>query len=674
MLRDDHRAADFDPSRYFPAPDVAPSPPEPAPRRRRWPLVVALLFGALVAYLLVTAPLSKSLQPIAAPGITLLSSDGTPIARRGAVTDQPVDLAALPDHVGQAFVAIEDRRFYDHPGIDLWGIGRAAARNLLAGSLREGGSTITQQLAKLAFLNSDRTAARKLRELMLAFWLEAWLSKDQILSRYVSSAYFGDNVYGLRAAAHHYFSRDPEDLTVEQAALLAGLMKAPSRLAPTSNLSGARERADLVLAAMAELGFISEADARDHPRIRLKVAPVREIATGTYFADWVFPQARAAAEAGYGEQEIVTTLDDDIQRAAVAAVRRAGLGGAQVALVAMRPDGEVVAMVGGKSYKASRFNRATQAQRQPGSTFKRFVYLAALRAGMTPDDRILDAPVTIGDWSPKNSDGRYRGLISLREAFAVSSNAAAVRLSERVGRDQVVKAARDLGVTAPLTGEPSLALGTSGVSLLEMTAAYAAVAGGRYPVKARGLPEAEAGWLEGLMRRGGTMSRRTVQPMLLDLLGTAVERGTGRAAALGTRTYGKTGTTQDSRDAIFIGFAGDLVAAVWVGNDDNTARAGASGGGLPARIWRDFMVRAKPAGVEVAPTGRRAPRVELPPAEVTVPLDELGIDVGAEIGPDGVTFSTSPQQVPPPGEQPPADIPFIAPPPPEIDEVPPEAI
>lgn len=655
-------------------PPLAEAPPRRSRRRWRIAAVFLALFLALFAYLAVTAPLSKSLQPIAAPGLTLLSAEGKPIARRGAITDDPVDVADLPAHVPNAFLAIEDRRFYNHMGVDPWGIGRAAVKNLLAGSVREGGSTITQQLAKLAFLSSDRTAARKLQEAILAFWLEGWLTKDEILSRYLSSVYFGDNVYGLRAAAKHYFSKDPEDLTVGQAAMLAGLVKAPSRLAPTANLKGARERSKVVLAAMVEAGALTEQEADAVPTVKLKVGPMEDLPTGTYFADWVFPQARAAAEAAYGEQTIQTTLEDDLQRAAVAAVRRAGLGGAQVALVAMRPDGRVVAMVGGKNYKASAFNRATQARRQPGSTFKLFVYLAALRAGMSPDTRVLDEPLTIGDWAPKNSDNRYRGPITLREAFAVSSNVAAVRISEEVGRDAVIQAARDLGVTSPLTDQPSLALGTSGVSLIEMVSAYAAVASGNYPVKARGLAAAEdEGWFESIRSRFRRFNERSTWPSLLELLAASVEGGTSRAAALPVKTFGKTGTSQDHRDAIFIGFAGDLVAGVWIGNDDNTPLRGIQGGGLPARIWRDFMStavqgarhRAAPAAPEPEP--RIVPAEELPNASISVPIEGTGYDVGLQVGENGVTVSAQPN-----GQEPPlpVDIPpvQIAPPPPPTKE------
>ncbi|PWG01611.1 transglycosylase domain-containing protein [Sphingosinicella humi] len=658
---------------------AVPVPPEgEAPRpRRHWKIAAALLaaFLLLFAYLAVTAPLSKSLQPIAAPSLTLLSADGTPIARRGAITDDPVSVADLPAHVPNAFLAIEDRRFHNHSGIDPWGILRAAARNALAGGVVEGGSTITQQLAKLAFLSSDQTATRKLREALIAVWLEAWLSKEEILSRYLSSVYFGDNVYGLRAASHHYFDRPPEDLTVGQAAMLAGLMKAPSRLNPTSNLEGARERTQVVLNAMVEAGMLTAEEAADVPPVKLDLGPAKDLPKGSYFADWVFPEARAAVEWGYGEQTIETTLEDDLQRQAVNAVRRANLNGAQVALVAMRPDGRVVAMIGGKSYRKSPFNRATQAVRQPGSAFKLFVYLAALRAGMTPESMILDEPVTIDEWTPENSDDRYDGLITLREAFARSSNVAAVRLQERIGRQNVIEAARDLGISTELKPTPSLALGTSGTKLIEMVAAYAAVANGNYPVRPHGLPAAEAGWFESMRSRFRRFNERSTWPMLLDLLWSAANDGTGRAAALRVETFGKTGTTQDNRDAIFIGFAGDLVTGVWVGNDDNSPLAGnIHGGGLPARIWRDFMSNA----IDLPPARRptRQPQREEPEAPPTdgprliiPPADVGGLEMGVEITPDTVTITAEPpagQDDDAPTE--PVDIPIVAPPPP----VPPE--
>lgn len=630
----------FPEDRTHPAPGAVPveaTAPSPWPRRRK--IIKRSLLGLLIVFMLlfgwlaVTAPLSRSLQPIAPPSITLLSADGKPIARKGAIIDKPVVIAQLPKHVPQAFLAIEDRRFYNHLGVDPIAIGRAAWRNLLAGGVREGGSTITQQLAKVAFLNADRTAARKLREVLIAFWLEAWLSKDEILARYLSNVYFGDNVYGLRAASLHYFNRPPERLGAAQAAMLAGLLKAPSRLAPTVNLKGARERAAVVADAMVEAGYLSQAERDAMSPVKLNVRPVKTMASGTYFADWVLPEARDRSGQVYEQQTVKTTLDSGLQRMAEQAVRRAALGGAEVAMVVMRPDGRVVAMVGGKRYSDGAFNRATQARRQPGSTFKLFVYLAALREGMTPDTMIADEPVTIGNYTPRNDGGRYRGEITLRQAFAWSSNVAAVRLAEQVGQEDVVRAARDLGVTSPLHTEPSMALGTSGMTLLELTSAYAAVAGNRYPVKAHGLPDAERTWFARLVDRQRSLGDDTHE-MMLELLSAAANDGTGRSAALRTRTYGKTGTTQDNRDAIFVGFAGDLVTGVWVGNDDNSPLAGVAGGGLPARIWRDFMGRAlndaPPAAAEREPKGGLDIDLGNMALNAQIGDVELGIDIANE--------------------------------------------
>ncbi|MDV3458767.1 PBP1A family penicillin-binding protein [Sphingomonas sp. HF-S4] len=671
-----------------PAPDpfwrAAPPPPPPPPPeepggdadevpagkrfrfRFRWRWVswalagLILLFVLLVAWLAFTAPLSKSLQPPAPPSITLLSAEGTPIARRGADIAAPVDVTKLPDHVAQAFTAIEDRRFYSHLGVDPRGILRAFLHNTTSDGSSQGGSTITQQLAKNAFLTADRTMTRKLREVTIAFWLEAWLTKDEILSRYLSNVYFGDNVYGLRAAANHYFSVEPERLTLSQATLLAGLVKAPSRLAPTGNLKGARERQKLVIGAMVASGALTEAEAaRVRPAV-LRVSKDKELPSGTYFADWILPEARDRAGGVATEQTVRTTLETKLQQHAERAVRSAGLRKTQIALVAMRPDGRVVAMVGGKNYRESPFNRATQARRQPGSTFKLFVYLAALRSGMTPDSLVDDSPVTIGDWSPTNSDGRYAGKITLRQAFAKSSNVVAARLTNEIGVGRVIRAARDLGISTPIANEASIALGTSTVSLLELTAAYAAVANGSYPVRPRGLDDTESAddWLAARLGSATRLPGGQLED-LRSMLGTVVSAGTGRSAALSIPAFGKTGTTQDARDAWFIGYAGDLVAAVWIGNDDNTPIPGASGGGIPARVWRDFMMRA--LGVSLPP----APVEEEDIVNETT-LDDVLNSVGDFIEGTGVeTDVLGPRDRPfPPDEELPEDE--EGPPPPRL--------
>ncbi len=668
-------AAPFDPFDGLSGGDLPPGAPPRLPLRQRswwrWTMralaAFIVLFVITIGWLIFTAPLSKSLEPPVPPSITLLSAEGTPIARSGAIVGKPVDSTKLPDHVVDAFVAVEDRRFRSHWGIDPRGILRAFVNNVFTSNSAQGGSTITQQLAKNAFLSSKRTFGRKFQEVLIAFWLEAWLTKDEILSRYLSNVYFGDNQYGLDAAARHYFSRPATGLTTGQAAMLAGLVKAPSRLAPSSNLKGAQARQKVVIGTMVDAGLLTEAEAADIAPARLRLAKAKALPNGTYFADWVLPEARDQAGELGAVREVTTTLEMRMQRAAERAVRNAGLRQSQIAIVAMRTDGRVIAMVGGKNYADSPFNRATQARRQPGSTFKLFVYLAALRNGMTPDSTVLDEPVTIGEWSPKNNDGRYRGEITLRQAFARSSNVAAARLTKDVGPRAVIRAARDLGISTPIAEEASIALGTSTVSLLELTAAYAAIANGEAPVRPRGLSETdEPGWLARFSDMRRPLGRRELDGMR-ELLAASVSEGTGRGAALSVETFGKTGTTQDNRDALFVGYADGIVTAVWMGNDDNTSNPGLAGGGAPARVWRDFMAQA--LGVSARP--KPEPAVENL-SDVLIDEGENFIDapieiegsfggqgVGVRVNRDGSIEMTQPELAP--GEE------LEPPPPPERD-------
>ena len=627
-----------------------PPPPRRSWLRRWWKAVVALVFLTLVAlgiWLVVTAPLGRALEPLKNPSLVLLDAAGDPIARRGDYKEQPVTIAELPTFVPAAFVAIEDRRFYSHWGIDPQGIARAMFRNAEAGGVAQGGSTLTQQLAKTSFLSGDRTIKRKLQEVIIAFYLESRLSKDAILSRYLSSVYFGEGAYGLRAAARTYFDAEPRDLTLGEAAMLAGLVQAPSRLAPSRHLAAAQARERVVLAAMVADGAIS--------RGRAAAAGMAEVERGrdalpggSYFADWVLPQARASIDtAQYGDVAVQTTLDPALQAAAERAVAEtlANMRGAnvhQAALVAMRPDGRVVAMVGGADYRATTFNRATQAQRQPGSSFKLFVYLAALHAGMRTSDTIDDAPVTIGDWSPKNDEGKYRGRISLATAFAASSNVAAAKIMQEVGVEAVRKQARQLGVTVPLSNYQGLALGTSAVPLIELTSAYAAIAAGSYPVKPAGLARPRPpGFAETIRTTVAGLRPWPERAPMLELLQSAVRHGTGVAAALPIPTYGKTGTTQNHRDALFIGFAGDLVVGVWVGNDDNSPMTGAVvGGTVPARLWRRFMVAA------LGHEGLLRPPPVRSVASVVADVADVADAVGTAI--DGSGGPAEPDGAPPP--------------------------
>ncbi|TZF88488.1 transglycosylase domain-containing protein, partial [Cognatilysobacter lacus] len=601
------------------------SPTTPFPILRR--PVVRLVLAALAALVLLFAwaawrlPLDRALEPLPDPTLVLVDRNGVDFAKRGAVKEPPVDVRTLPAHVAGAVIAIEDRRFYHHFGVDPRGVARALLRNYRAGGVRQGGSTITQQLAKTAFLEPDRTFRRKIREALIAVYLETRLSKDEILSRYLSSIYFGDGVYGLRGAAHHYFGKEPEALSIGESAMLAGMIKAPSALSPTHDRKAALKRMRVVLAAMADAGVITKAQA-DAVRDPHVLASNERLTGGTWFADWVAPQAREAFDADYGEVRVRTTLDARMQKLAMQTVRHwlAGegrrVGASQAALVAMTPNGEVLALVGGRDYAASQFDRATQARRQPGSAFKLFTYYAALRRGSTPDSLIDDSPLKIGKWSPENYDGRYSGLIPLRDAFARSSNVAAARLAQQVGPQAVVQAARDLGVTSPLGTDPSIALGAYEVTLLELTSAYAAFAHGAAPITAHGLPGAAVA--------PPVPMDPNVRAMMLDMLWQVVDRGTGRAARLANLpTFGKTGTTQEHRDALFVGMAGDLVVGIWVGNDDGTPMKHVTGGSLPARIWHDFMTSA----VRIAPSGGALmrPLRALPP--VAVPDESM---VGGE--------------------------------------------
>ena len=604
----------------------------------KWGFRAALgIFLLLLGWLALLVPVSRTAEPLVPPPIILTTSDGSPIARMGPVMDRPVEVEELPDHVIHAFLAIEDRRFEDHWGIDPRGIARALWANATSGT-RQGGSTITQQLAKLTYLNSDQTWFRKAQELPIALWLEAWLTKDEILERYLSNAYFGDNVYGLRAASLHYFYRHPENLTLTQAAMLAGLVRAPSRLAPTRNLEGAQERERVVLNAMVEAGYLTreEADAVQPATVDHRPGP--QMPRGSYFAEWAIEEARASRDTGYEVVEIQTTLDRELQSLAERVTRQGAPSGAEVALVAMRPNGEVVAMVGGRDFETSPFNRATQATRQPGSTFKLIVYLAALQSGMTPDTMVEDTPIESGSYRPANAGERYRGSITLREAFARSSNVVAVRLYQRLGHEAVMEAAETLGLEREFPQNASIALGSGEMTLIELVTAYAAVANRTAPIP-HAIEQGEPGFFEALFDGRPSLPGRH-QRQLMEMLEAAVDDGTATAARLSVPAYGKTGTTQDSRDAVFVGFAGDLVVGVWIGNDDNSPLGNASGGGAPARIWRSFMVSAIP---DAAPRPRPQNTPPPPPDEPAeekpaVRLEEDGsITVDTDIGGGRIT-------------------------------------
>lgn len=620
-------------------------------RRRPWQIAggAVLVLAALIVFMVWSLPLGRALEPLPNPTLILVTADGKPFARRGSYKEQPVDVTELPKHVPAAFIAIEDRRFYSHWGVDLRAISRALSRNVSAGEVQQGGSTITQQLAKNAFLTNQRSLRRKAQEALIALYLESRLTKDEILSRYLSTVYFGDGVFGLRAAARHYFDKRPEELSLGEAAMLAGMVKAPSRLAPTENLPEARERARVVLASMVEVGAITPQEARRFRDARVR-AGREKLPVGSYFADWVSPQARRAFESAYGEVMVPTTLDSVLQDRAEEivsqALKRHGgyLHAGQAALVAMRPDGRVLAMVGGDDYRVSQFNRVT-AGRQPGSAFKLFVYQAALRQGMTPDSLVLDAPVTIGDWSPKNHEGHYANReVRLRNAFAGSSNVAAARLAQQVGRAAIIQAAKDMGVNGEFPPDLTLALGTGQSNLLDLTAAYAGVAAGTIPVTPYGVPQAKVA--------ATTRLPAKERDGLLDLLRSAVVFGTANGGNVSPYAHGKTGTTQDYRDALYVGFIGDMVIGVWVGNDDNSPMNGVAGAGLPAEIWRDFARFAMSRGA-VRVNGRQVGVAPAAPPPAAVPEAEI-LEVPPLEGEAPVEGAEPPAEAPAPEPEAPA--------------------
>jgi 1A family penicillin-binding protein len=568
---------------------------------------VGVLLVLIVAYSIATLPLEGGLQVDPTPSALVIEADnGEIFAARGVFKGSKLTAADLPPHLTQAILAIEDRRFYQHSGVDARGILRAAWRNWQAGGTREGGSTITQQLVRLMFLSPEQTLRRKFQEAILSLWLEHQLSKEEILLRYLNTAYFGAGAYGVDAAAQRYYAKPTKELSLAEAAMLAGLVRAPSQLAPTRNLGGAKERADTVLQAMVETGAITadQAEAARGEPVNLRTPP--ETPPGTnYFVDVASADVRRLLGGASGDLTLRTTLDLELQRLAEGIIeRRLEAEGrqknvSQAALVALAPDGAIKALVGGRDYEVSQFNRVTQARRQAGSLFKLFVYLNALQKGYGPQSTVVDRPTQIGDWEPQNANGRFRGAMPLRTAFAQSVNTVAVQLADEVGIPAVIETAKRLGIASELPNVPSLALGSAEVTLLEMTRAYAAVATGDERIEPYAVRSIQGGSQHVLSTRPAPRSSPgslgESRAAMLDLLQAVVREGTGKAARLpNVAVGGKTGTTQEYRDAWFVGFTPDLIVGVWVGNDDNAPMNKVVGGDLPAQIWHDFLTRAAP--------------------------------------------------------------------------------
>ena len=542
--------------------------------------------------------------------ITIVDVHGKVIARRGRLSGDFVSTADLPAHVANAVIASEDRRFYSHFGIDLWGLGRAFWVNMQEGRVVQGGSTITQQLAKNLFLKPERTMGRKFQEALLALYLESSLSKEEILSLYLNKVYFGAGADGIDEAARRYFNKPATKLGLVESAMLAGLLKAPSRYSPVNGNDLAWERARVVLQTMVETGFISPEIRDDAFHTRPKLAPGLFGKGSQYFSDWV--DAQLDDLVGHSAPEIIveTTLDLDMQRqaeeAALRTLSESGHDNLQVALIAMSPDGAVRAMVGGKEHGHTFFNRATSAKRQPGSAFKPFVYLAALEAGLSPKSIVIDEPVTYRGWTPANFKSGYAGEMTLTDALSNSVNTVAVQLCLQETPETVVDVAQRLGITSSLDAVPSIALGTSEVSLAELVSAYAPFASGgtgaiTYGVKRIRTPDGAL-----LYERSGSGMGRVVEAVhvgqMNHMLMQAIRSGTGKQANLGTRpAAGKTGTTQDFKDAWFVGYTRQLVTGVWIGADTGqTMGKGVTGGTLPAQVWKKFMLQAT-AGQPISP-------------------------------------------------------------------------
>jgi penicillin-binding protein 1A len=574
-------------------------------RQVRWLLTgpVGLLLVVVAVAWYVSLDIDDLRRPAGSsqPSITLLDHEGSQFARLGNRYGEYLELEQISPWVPKAVIAAEDRRFYSHPGIDPIGIARALVRNLQAGQIVQGGSTISQQLAKLAFLTPERSISRKVKEALYTLWLEARFDKKEILEAYLNRVYFGAGAYGIDAAASRYFDKPASGLSLPEAAMLAGLIRAPSRYAPIRDLELARTRAAAVLDGMREAGQITSAEAASAKAGPAALARPEIRADSGYFADWVVAETRLYARPEQQRLEVGTTLDRNLQNAAELALQGAleqwgkELGAGQAALVAMTRQGEVRAMMGGRSYADTQFNRATQAERQPGSAFKLFVYLAALEAGFVPSDTVSGAPVEVAGWRPANFNDSYPQSLSLTDSFAASVNTAAVRLSEEVGRDDVIAMAERLGITSGLRSHPSIALGTSEVSLLELTAAYATVANGGRLVWPQGIA-AVSGDDGQMLYESRTVDEPVLEPAVVRamtaMLETTMSRGTGQQGSLRRFVAGKTGTSADHRDAWFVGFTEDIVVGVWVGNDDGAPMRRVTGGGLPARIFRDFIVRA----------------------------------------------------------------------------------
>jgi len=590
--------------------------------------------------------------------IVVRARDGTELLSLGPSYGRWIAYNDIPPVMKDAMVSVEDRRFRSHIGLDPVGVARAVWVRISGGTWRQGASTITQQLARTVFLNNNRTFGRKVREAVLAMALEWKFSKDQILELYLNKVYFGGGAYGIDAASRKFFGHAGNELSLPEAAIIAGLVKAPSRYSPTADATAAVDRARVVLRVMEDAGAITAEQAADAKLENVKPAPEKGQNSARYFTDWALPQLDLLLPDNDEPIEVWTTLDIGMQRAATAAVQGNVPGGAQGALVSLDRDGAVLAMVGGTDYVTSNYNRATNAVRQPGSAWKLFVYLAALEAGYKPEDRVVDEPVTINGWSPHNSGRSYAGEIDVRTAFAYSKNTVAAQLGNEVGFGTVASMARRFGITTPVNTMPSMVLGTSDVRLIDMTRAFAAVSAKGTAIEPFGILKVTSAdgkvLYDHKSQRGTVLVPQYVAAGITDLLQSAVATGTGKAAQIGRPVAGKTGTTSSNKDGWFIGFSSGITTGVWMGRDDAKAVGGLQGGTAPARAFAAYMryaVAGRP--VENFDTELKLPEWQLEPDDELLlgnPNDYYYVDEqGNLIEPSGRPID--PNQ-PPPGTEP----------------------
>ena len=568
--------------------------------------------------------------------IRVRAADGSVIVSLGPSFGQWLRYDEIPPIMRNAMIAVEDRRFRMHPGVDALGIARAVTVRVERGRWVQGGSTITQQLARNIFLTNSRTFGRKIREGILALALERRFSKDQILELYLNRVYFGGGAYGIDAASRRFFGHSAKTLDLSEAAIIAGLVKAPSNYSPTADAQAAKGRARVVIDLMRRNGSITAAQAAAAEPAAVKLIPSPRQNSVRYFTDWALPQLDTMIDETVEPIDVWTTLDPRMQRLADAAINAATPRGAQGALVALDRDGAVRAMVGGRDYVSSLYNRATQATRQPGSAFKLFVYLSALEAGHKPDETIVDEPVTIDGWSPRNNNRTFSGPVTIREAFARSINTISAKLGQEVGFRTVADMAQRFGITTKVNTQPSMVLGTSDVRLLDMTRAFAAVARRGVAVVPYGITKVTTADGTLLYSHEDDESRVLVAPwvaaQMTDLLQTAVLTGTGRAAHIGRPVAGKTGTTSSNRDGWFIGFSSGLTTGVWMGRDNATPIPGLQGGRAPAQAFHNFMAQA----VANRPVENFEVQVTLPDWQIEPDAEAwYGSPDGMMVDPDG---------------------------------------